>query len=294
MSGKLSSATDPFGRTLSFLTNMNGRVISVADATGIIADYTYGSGGQLLSVTYADNSRYQFSCDGSFRLTSVTDALGNILEAHSYDGQGRASSSEKQGGSEHYTLNYTNATRTDVTDALGRVTKYFFNSIRGRNRVNFSGLAVAGSPNRMLGNGVGDTPFGVYNFTGTQGGQPSSRLGDGFGTGKILMEGLFGEIMDSGRSLIRLHGGGSGLRRRNQDPYSPEHDLLPTQGCVRMKNGDVNALIQAIKNLPKGDPLEFIFVGDSPYLNNLANDPNQAHRRWQPVLRTNLGIPNSP
>lgn len=71
----------------------------------------------------------------------------------------------------------------------------------------FSGLAIASNPNRMLGNGVGDTPFGAYRFQGTQGGQASSRLGPGFGTGKILMEGLFGEIMDSGRSLIRLHGG---------------------------------------------------------------------------------------
>ena len=157
-----------------------------------------------------------------------------------------------------------------------------------------SGLAVAGNPNRMLGNGVGDTPFGVYNFSGTQGGQISSRLGEGFGTGKVLMDGVFGEIIDSGRSLMRLHGGGSGLRRRNQNPYAPDHDLLPTQGCVRMKNGDVNALIDAIKGLPKDDPLEFIFVGDAAYLHNLANNPNQANARWQPVLRTNLGIPVSP
>jgi hypothetical protein len=57
-----------------------------------------------------------------------------------------------------------------------------------------------------------------------------------------------------------------------------------------MKNGDVNALIEAVKNLPKDDPLEFIFVGDASYLHSLANDAAQAHTPWQPVLKTNLGI----
>ena len=35
-----------------------------------------------------------------------------------------------------------------------------------------SGLAIARNPNRMLGAEVGDTPFGVYGFGGTQGGTP--------------------------------------------------------------------------------------------------------------------------
>jgi len=56
-------------------------------------------------------------------------------------------------------------------------------------------------------------------------------------------------------------------------------------------NGDVNSLIQAIQGLPKDDPLEFIFVGDSQYLHSLANNPTQAKTPWQPVLRGNLGLP---
>ena len=47
--------------------------------------------------------------EGSFRLTAVTDALGNIVEAHTYDGQGRALTSEKHGGVERYTLTYVTA-----------------------------------------------------------------------------------------------------------------------------------------------------------------------------------------
>jgi RHS repeat-associated protein len=153
-----------------------------------------------------------------------------------------------------------------------------------------SGRAVASDPNRMLGNGVGDTPFGVYNFSGTQGGAVEWRDPNhpaGFGTGKILLDPLFGEVVDARRNLIRLHGGGTGL----PDPYDLDQELRPTQGCVRMKNGEVNSLIHAINNLPKDDPLEFVFIGDDGYLNGLAANALQRDSRWQPVLRTNLGLP---
>jgi RHS repeat-associated protein len=133
--GKLASITDPFGRVLTVTTNTNGQVLSVSDAMGLIATYTYGAGAELLSVTYADNSAFHFSYDANFRLTIVTDALGNVLESHSYDGQGRALTSEKQNGVEHYSLNYVSDTETDVTDALGRITKYTFDKSKGRNVV---------------------------------------------------------------------------------------------------------------------------------------------------------------
>lgn len=133
--GRLVSVSDPFGRVLSFTTNANGQALSISDTMGTIATYTYGGGNQLLSVTYADNSAFQFSYDGSFRLTSVSDALGNVLESHTYDSQGRALTSEKQGGVEHYTLNYVSDTQTDVTDALGHVTKYTVDKSKGRNVV---------------------------------------------------------------------------------------------------------------------------------------------------------------
>jgi RHS repeat-associated protein len=131
--GFLSSVTDPFGRVLTVNTNTNGQVTSISDSLGTIATYTYGVGSELLSVTYADNSAFNFSYDGGLRLTSVTDAMGNVVESHTYDGQGRAITSEKHGGVEHYSLSFVSATETDVTDGLGRVTKYFFDSSKGRN-----------------------------------------------------------------------------------------------------------------------------------------------------------------
>lgn len=133
--GFLSSVTDAFGRVLTLTTNATGHVLSISDSLGAIASYTYGGSNQLLSVTYADNSAFQVSYDNNLRLLSVTDALGNIVEAHTYDAFGRALSSEKQGGVEHYALSYISATETDVTDALGQVTKYSIDKSKGRNVV---------------------------------------------------------------------------------------------------------------------------------------------------------------
>jgi len=92
-----------------------------------------------------------------------------------------------------------------------------------------------------------------------------------------------------------MHGGGSGLRGRGQDPYGPRHDLLETQGCVRLQNRDVDSLIGAIRELndPKkrNDPLEYVFVGDNAYLNNLATrtDLPVNLREAQRQLRIALG-----
>ncbi len=133
--GKLISIIDPFGRVLSATTNNNGQVLSLSDSMGTIASYTYGAGNELLSVTYADNSGFSFGYDGNYRLTSATDALGNVVESHTYDAQGRALTSERQGGVEHYLLSYSSDTETNVTDALSHVTKYTFDTSKGRNVV---------------------------------------------------------------------------------------------------------------------------------------------------------------
>ena len=131
----LSSVTDPYGRVLTVNTNANGQVLSISDTLGTIATYNYGGSNQLLSVTYADNSAFAFGYDGGLRLTTVTDALGNVVEAHTYDGLGRALTSETHGGAERFTLSYVSATQTHVTDGLGRLTKYTFDTSKSRNVV---------------------------------------------------------------------------------------------------------------------------------------------------------------
>ena len=133
--GRIASATDAYGRILTFATSSGGNVLSISDTLGTIATYTYNNGDHTLtSVTYPDNSKYNFVYNGNAILESVTDALGNTLESHAYDGQRRALTSVVNGGVESFTFNYLNG-ETDVTDALGHVTKYFYISIKGRNVV---------------------------------------------------------------------------------------------------------------------------------------------------------------
>lgn len=84
--GNLNGVVDPFGRTL-FVQMINGRVSQLSDNLGLVATYQYFGDGTLQSVTYPDNSRYQFeyaAVNGAPYLTTVRDALNNILETHQY------------------------------------------------------------------------------------------------------------------------------------------------------------------------------------------------------------------
>lgn len=138
-SGVLTGVTDAVGRTLSLSMNTDGFVASISDSLGTIATYEYFPGTVVLkTVTYNDGSKYKFEyawIAGNPYMTSVKDALDNVLEAHAYDSQGRATTSEEDGGISKYTFDYSTAGMTQVTDALARVTKFYFNPTSGRNVV---------------------------------------------------------------------------------------------------------------------------------------------------------------
>jgi RHS repeat-associated protein len=134
--GYLSGITDTFGRTLTVSTS-SGYVTQISDSIGTAATYEYFPNTALLkTVTYNDGSKYKFeytTIGGNTYLATVKDALDNILETHLYDSWGRATTSEKHGGVEKYTLDYSNAAYTQVTDANQEVTKYYFNKSKVRN-----------------------------------------------------------------------------------------------------------------------------------------------------------------
>jgi len=150
--GHLTGITDAFGRTLTIKTNLNGSISKIYDSldseTSATAEYEYdpGNASILKTVTYLDESKYQFfydttSAPGRTLLKTVKDALGNVLETHKYDSQGRATTSGigsvggVDGEIEKYTFDYSNPSFTNVTDALGRVTKVYIDRSRGRNFV---------------------------------------------------------------------------------------------------------------------------------------------------------------
>jgi hypothetical protein len=84
---------------------------------------------------YPDGGGYRYMHDTSGRVVMVTDLEHHPLEAHEYDAQGRALTSEIAGGREKLSFAYTSWTKTTVTDALGNVTEYDFQNVHGLLRV---------------------------------------------------------------------------------------------------------------------------------------------------------------
>jgi RHS repeat-associated protein len=150
-SGFLSTITDSFGRTLTLNKNSsNGKVSSIVYDSQTIASYEYASGtDRLETVTYQESSKFQFSYDtinGKTYLTTVRDALGNILEDHDYDSEGRAVTSVKDGGVESYIFDYSVPGKTKVTDGNNNVSYFHFNKTRGKNVIErIQGLCGCGS-----------------------------------------------------------------------------------------------------------------------------------------------------
>ena len=135
-SGNPTTITDASGRTVTLTYDSQSKIATISDSLGTVATYARLSFGRLSSVTYADGSKYQFTyaiSGNNIWLSTVKDALNNVLESHTYDSQGRALTSERAIGTNRYALTYVSATETDVTDALNRVTKYFFDTSKGRN-----------------------------------------------------------------------------------------------------------------------------------------------------------------
>jgi RHS repeat-associated protein len=138
-SGNPATITDASGRTITLTYDSYTKIATMSDSTGTIATYTHAYLGRLTSVIYADGSKFVFTdvfSGNNVYLTTVKDALNNVLESHTYDSQGRTLTSEVAGnGTERYVLSYVSATETDVTDALNHVTRYFFDKSKGRNVV---------------------------------------------------------------------------------------------------------------------------------------------------------------
>ena len=128
----LTGISDSFGRSLTITTGANGNVSKISDSLGTVADYVYEpSTSKLTTVIYQDGSKFKFAYDtttvpGKVLLTTVQDAYDNIVETHQYNSQGKATTSEKHGGVEKYILDYSPGDHTDVTDARGNITKFYF------------------------------------------------------------------------------------------------------------------------------------------------------------------------
>jgi RHS repeat-associated protein len=140
------------------------------------------------------------------------------------------------------------ASRTDapfgvatVTDANGKEVMSFV--VRGEG---------VGGRDRMKSNS--DTPQGEYSIDGWITPTADERVAYGPNP-RLALTGVSGEITESGRSLIRVHGGRQEeqLADGSWKPI-PAAELKPTHGCLRASDADMKRLKAVTGGLTKANP----------------------------------------
>jgi RHS repeat-associated protein len=122
-SGRLVTVRDPGSRSLRLTYDGRGKATRLSSGATVLADYVYDADERLGSVTYGDGSGYGFTYDDDGQVLEVRDHSGRIVERHTYDGEGRALTSEVSDGQEKVRLEY-NELKTVVRDAAGDETTY--------------------------------------------------------------------------------------------------------------------------------------------------------------------------
>ena len=132
---RLSSVTDPFGRTLTFTYDAASRIQTMTDPSGGIFTYAYSAAdltGKLVSVTYPDNTIRQYVYEQPefpFSVTGIIDENNNRYSTYQYYiGNGWAMSSQLAGGADFISLqpNTHGGGDNTTTDAFGLVRTYTF------------------------------------------------------------------------------------------------------------------------------------------------------------------------
>jgi len=100
----------------------------------------------------------------------------------------------------------------------------------------------------------GDTPRGVYEIDKNMPWQSGGSTASYGPNDRLRLEGNHtGEIAESARIWIRLHGGRQGENDTRQEPNEP---LQKTEGCIRCYDDDILNMKQLSELLEANDPLE--------------------------------------
>lgn len=127
-SGRLSSAVDAAGRSLSFAYDGSNRITSVTDPGGRVTGYGYDEFSNLISITDARGGVVRIAYDSLHRLITITDQNDHIFVTNIYDDQGRVVI-QRDARLKNTTFSYDVYSRTTtVTDPLGRATSYYYDS----------------------------------------------------------------------------------------------------------------------------------------------------------------------
>jgi len=141
----LDKVTGYTGDELLFSYDSSQRISTMTDPEGNVYSYSYDAIGNLSSVTYPDDTPLDNS-DNPVRtyhyenttyphhLTGLTDETGSRV-TWAFDSQGRAISSELDGGVDKSTLDFSVADQVTVTNPLGKDTTYHFTTLHGVKKV---------------------------------------------------------------------------------------------------------------------------------------------------------------
>ena len=136
-----AKAIDRNGNTVTFVSDGQGRLLSVADQNGNATSYTYDENGNMTSETNGNGDSIIYTYDSDSNLTAVADYAGNITSM-TYDEDGNVLTVEGPNGEgSSYTYNVKNLLETTSENSGIRRT-YTYNEYGQMLTESITGLGV--------------------------------------------------------------------------------------------------------------------------------------------------------
>ena len=145
--GSQVSVTDRLGKSLTFTQDYKLQPLTLT-AAGVQITYGYNANNRLTAVNKThggQSTQRQFHYEDTRNdalLTGITDERGVRYATWSYDDKGRAISSEHANGAERIAIEYKSDGGASVSNELGKVASYEFQTILGVKRI----TAIEGEP----------------------------------------------------------------------------------------------------------------------------------------------------
>jgi RHS repeat-associated protein len=144
--GRVTTVTDPAGRTLSF-TYSGTHVASVSDPAGRTESFTYDGAGNLVTATDPAGGKWSFTYDSSHLLLALTDPRGGAT-TNVYDSSNRVvSQTDPAGRATTWSFSGVAAApaggATTITDPIGNVTTFQYQNLELLSETRSAGTSAA-------------------------------------------------------------------------------------------------------------------------------------------------------
>lgn len=136
-SATLDRVTGPFGHTITFAYDANGRLESITTPDGTV-QYEYDSKNNLVTVTYPDDTSRAYLYEDEdlpTHLTGIEDENDDLYASWSYDDAGRATHSEHGTNTEEVDFTYNANGTTTIDLGSGASRTYTFTTEQGQRKI---------------------------------------------------------------------------------------------------------------------------------------------------------------